>query len=301
MKIDEKYIELGLIALARSGEKTVFTGHYGAALLAAYFMDQENELSDAVRAGLERNCNHYREKHAEFFVPFEEGAVPDERLMQQIVEGIEFNLQQLRSSAHGVILGVLALKGLRLRPDLCTAPIVDGISRTLKRAVEDRGNRYYGIEDYREFNLDQVWGIPRYQSIQDMIEVSLAECRFAAPDQKIGESYHFFSGELEHGVTFAHALVDLNEMGLSHLTEKGMEIHRLQMFLNRQRPEEILHQVVTRPRYTSLLDERYWENIFEDPHGIKVPYAALALLKKLPEEHRTTAELYVCKLLDEIN
>jgi hypothetical protein len=71
----------------------------------------------------------------------------------------------------------------------------------------------------------------------------LAELQIVAPSRKAGDVFYHFTGELERGITFAHALVELNEMGYADLFKKGLPIHRLQMFLNRQRPEELLHAV----------------------------------------------------------
>ena len=48
MDIPANYIELGLYALARSGEKGWFDGHFGAALLSAFYLNEENSLSRIV-------------------------------------------------------------------------------------------------------------------------------------------------------------------------------------------------------------------------------------------------------------
>lgn len=299
MQIPESYLELGLTALAHSGYKTWFTGHYGAALLAAYFMDQENDLPEHVQAGLMANCNHLQAEHSDFFVPFQEED-PDPKLIDELVQALKANLVNLRSSGHGVILGVLAMKAINKRPDLCVPAIVKGLSQTLQNTLNDRINRYYGIENYYNLTADDIFGIPRYQTMSDMIEVAFAECEFAAPNQKVGDNYYFFTGELEHGVTFAHALVELKKLGYDELVTVGMETHRLQMYCNRQRPGEVFKEIITEPTVSSIADQAYWSKTYDDPHSIKVPYAAFGLLQHISGDKRIRAEFYVCKVLSQM-
>ncbi|WP_052947469.1 hypothetical protein [Aneurinibacillus tyrosinisolvens] len=158
-------------------------------------------------------------------------------------------------------------------------------------------NRYYGIEDYTTVTEEQVFGIPEYQNMMDLIEVCFAELQVVLPSKKIGGVFYHFTGELEHGITFAHALVELCEMGYSDLYQKGLPLHRLQMHLNRQRPEEVIHEAIIAPGFTSILDARYWNRPYNDPHSIKVPFSAMSLLRYLPEEERSKVEFNVCKIL----
>lgn len=299
--MEDNYLDKGLLALAIAGEKSVFSGHYGAAFLAAYFMDEENDLPEHVKESLTRNCTSIEKEHQEFFDYNQLPEKNQQANLDPLVQSIRQNLKVLRSSGHGVILGVLALKALKKRPELCTEFIVNGISRLVLNALNDRQNRYYHYDNYFLVTEDDVFGIPTYHSTEDLIEVAFAECRWAAPDQSINGNYYFFSGELEHGVTLAHALVELEQMGYEELARTGYHIHRLQMFLNRQRPEEIIQQTIVAPGLSSVLDKKYWAQTFKDPHSIKVPYATLSLLKKLSPSKRDTAEYYVCKLLSEIN
>lgn len=296
MDIPANYIELGLYALARSGEKGWFDGHFGAALLSAFYLNEENSLPDHVKNGLIRNCEYYLERYPLLFTPFA-AEEADQRYVEYVLKGIEANLETLRSSGHGVILGVIGLKALKDRPDLCTMSIAKGIYQTIMHAAKDRPNRYYGFEDYTSLNATDVFGIPAYQSISDIVEICFAELQIVIPNQKWGEVFYHFTGELEHGVTFAHALVELDHMGYSDLTKKGFELHRLQMYLNRQRPGELIHQAITQPSFHTLTDRAYWEKIYNDPHSLKVPYSALCLFKYLPEKKRAKAEYNLCKIL----
>lgn len=220
MGVPDNYIDLGLNALARSGEKGWFEGHFGAALLAAYYLDKENDLPDHVKSGLIQNCEHYIGKYPELFAPYSTDEVADLCHIEHVLKGIEANLEGLRSSGHGVILGVLGLKALKDRPDLCKVSIAKGVYQTIMHASKDRQNRYYGIKDYTALSFDDIFGISAYNSLFDLIEVCFAELEIVIPDRKVEDVFYFFTGELEHGVTFAHAIVELEQMGYSDLSKK---------------------------------------------------------------------------------
>ncbi len=113
-----------------------------------------------------------------------------------------------------MILGVLALKALKRRPKFTTKYVVNGIAHLVKNAINDTTDRYFGYNNYHVLTEDTIFVIPIYQSTQDLLEIPLAECWFAAPNQEIDGKYYFFSSEQEHGVTLAHALIDLEELAM---------------------------------------------------------------------------------------
>jgi hypothetical protein len=295
--LDEKYLELGLTALGRTGEKPGwFGGHYGAAVLAAYYMDREYDLPEHVQAGLKRMADHFMIIHPDLFLPYENEQA-DPALMERLLDGLRANAARLSNSGHGLAYGFLALKGLLDRPDLCIPSIVNNFYNCLIESSQGSGDRYWGLEDYSTFGIDQVTDIPEYNSLDDMAERALAECRVIIPDQTIdGKRYHF-TGEVEHGLTHAQALIEFHRLGYPELTKSGMVNHRIQMQLNRRIPDFMRETEIKEPPFDSLFAPEYWEKVYNDPHCLKVPYAALYLLHKLPEEKRAKAERDVCKIL----
>ncbi|RAP76152.1 hypothetical protein [Paenibacillus montanisoli] len=292
----DDYLALGIVGMARGGKLSWFNGHFGAALLAGYYMLKENELSTHVQAGIERTCNAYIERYSEWFAPIEsEQAIPE--LLARFIAGLKANTEKLRSSGHGLALGVLALKALNDRPDLVTPSVIEGLSQMLERTLQDRPNRYWEIDDYLGLTEEDAHDIPVYSSAADMVDQSFAELASVFPDQVIDGQTYFLAGEQEHGITHAHALLELERLGYGELTKAGMRNHRLQMQLNRAVPDLAKPNEVMSPKFTGILSEDYWSNTYKDPHAIKVPYASLALLKRLPQHERETAEYNVCKLL----
>lgn len=155
MRSLDSFLELGLIGMARGGRHGWFYAHFGAAFLAGYFMNQEHELPEHVKQGIERICEGFRRNNPEWYTPLLESR-EEPHLLERLVTGIQTNTERLRTSGHGLALGVLALKALRQRPELITAEIVDGLVHVLELTTQDRQNRYWGIDNYFEVTEPDV-------------------------------------------------------------------------------------------------------------------------------------------------
>ncbi|HZG80446.1 MAG TPA: hypothetical protein VEZ13_06685 [Brevibacillus sp.] len=295
-KLDD-YLELGVVAMARAAEDGWFGGHYGAALLAGYFMSRDYELPEHVKDGIERTCESFRLLKPAWFAPLEKEEKADPTLLESVIAGLGENVKRLRTSGHGLALGVLALRTLRERPDLIQPRIVTGLVALLKATAEDRPNRYWGIPDYGMVTEDDISGIPSYQTPATMAKHTFAELQTVIPNRVIDGQRYFFEGEVTHSITHAEALTNLDRFGYADLAQAGIRNHRVQMYLNRQRPDFVLDDEVKEPAFTSIFSPLYWEKTYRDPHALKLPYAALALLQQLPEEERAEAEKNVCKIL----
>ncbi|KEO84280.1 hypothetical protein [Tumebacillus flagellatus] len=289
----DQYPALGLTAISRAGRVNFFDGHVGAAMLAAFFIQRDQEVPEHVREGLSRICEGYQAEHPEWFELFPEEQA-DPALLAHVVAGIRNNASVLRRSGHGVTFGTLALRALIEFPQLCTPSIVEGLAICLEQTLKDRANRYYGISDYLNLTPEEL-GLEPYADVDEMVQRAFDELDVVVPDGVYNEQFYFFTGELEHGVTFAQALVDLGRLGYEDIQREGMRWHRLQMHLNAQRPAEVLERQIVESGFTSVLDPAYWSHSYEDPHAIKVPYAALELLPRV--QNRAEAERGVCKIL----
>jgi hypothetical protein len=297
MRLLDDYVQLGVVAMARAAKGGWFGGHYGAALLVGYFMSQEHELPQHVKDGIERTCESYRVLKPEWFAPLETNEEADPALLEHVINGLGDNVKQLRSSGHGLALGVLALKALRERPDLIQPSIVDGLVTLLHMTTIDRPDRYWGVEDYGKVSLEDVEDVAEYATIPAMAMHTFAELHTVIPNRVIDGQTYFFEGEVTHSVTQAQALSELDRFGYQELVQAGMRNHRVQMYLNRKRPEFMLENEVKEPAFTEIFSPSYWEKTYKDPHALKLPYAALDLLKKLPREERPEAEKNLCKIL----
>lgn len=296
-RLVDSYLELGVVGMARAASSGWFSGHYGAGLLAGYFMTREHELPEHVIEGIERTCESYRRLKPDWFLPLEENEAADPALLQKVLAGLEENVKQLRTSGHGLALGVLALKALRERPDLIRPSIVEGLVTLLKLTTEDKPTRYWGIDNYFEVSVTDIGDVPAYDTTLEMARKTFDGLDTIVPGRAIEGVIYHFAGEVEHSITHAQALTDLERFGYGELTARGMVNHRVQMFLDRQMPDFVLMDEVKEPAFDRITSPDYWAKTYKDPHALKVPYAALDLLKRLPEEEREKAERDVCKLL----
>ncbi|MDR7319172.1 hypothetical protein [Brevibacillus nitrificans] len=296
-RLVDSYLELGVVGMARAAASGWFGGHYGAALLAGYFMTREHDLPAHVIEGIERTCESYRQLKPEWFEPADESEAADPALLQKVLDGLKDNVQELRTSGHGLALGVLALKALRERPDLIRPSVVEGLVTLLKKTLEDKQGRYWGVPNYFDLTDDDIQDVGAYNTTLEMAERTFETIPPIVKGRVIEGVVYHLSGEVEHGITHAHALTDLERFGYGELTEMGMKNHRLQLHLNRQIPDFVLAEEVKEPAFEQITSPVYWAKTYSDPHALKVPYAALDLLKRLPEDKREKAEREVCKLL----
>ncbi|GED71564.1 hypothetical protein BRE01_52660 [Brevibacillus reuszeri] len=297
MRLLDSYLELGVVAMTRAAAAGWFGGHYGAALLAGYYMNREHDLPEHVKAGIERTCEAYRAQQPVWFFPLDQEEAADTSLLERVIAGLADNVAQLRTSGHGLALGVLALKALRERPDLIRPSIVEGLVKLLKATTEDRQTRYWGIANYFEITDADVQGIEPYQTTVEMAARTFDELHTVIPGRVIdGQRYHF-AGEVVHSVTHAQALSDLERFGYGELVESGMRNHHVQLYLDRQMPDFVREDEVREPAFEQIFSPVFWEKTYSDPHALKLPYAALDLLKRLPVEKRAAAERNLCKLL----
>ncbi|MED1725282.1 hypothetical protein [Brevibacillus parabrevis] len=298
MRLLDSYLELGLVGMARAAQEGWFEGHYGAALLAGYYMNQEHDLPRHVIEGIERTCEAFRKLKPEWFAPLNQEEEADPALLDSVIYRLKQNTQQLRTSGHGLALGVLALKALKERPDLIRPSVVSGLVELLKRTKEDRPTRYWGIANYFAIRTEDVASeVAPYDTTDEMAVRTFDELHTVIPGRVIdGQRYHF-AGEVVHSVTHAQALTELERFGYGEMVKAGIANHRIQTYLNRQRPEFVLEDEVKEPAFAEIFAPAYWEKTYSDPHALKLPYAALDLLKKLPAEDRAGAERNLCKLL----
>lgn len=293
----DSYLELGLLGMARGGREGWFFAHFGAALLAGYFMNRQHALPEHVQRGIERIGDGFLRQNPQWYRPLHESQ-PEPHLLERVIQGIRRNTEQLRTSGHGLALGVLALKALREKPALITAEIVDGLVNVLELTTQDRANRYWGIPDYFSVTEAEVAPfLPPYRDTREMAERTFGELHTVVKGRKIDGVMYHFAGEIEHSITFAQALTDLERFGYNDIVEAGMVCHRIQMHLNRQMPDHLRAERVQTPPFASVFAPAYWEKTYRDPHALKVPYAALDLLTRLSGKQRDEAEHGVCKLL----
>ena len=104
--LDPSYLELGLTAMARA--ERWFDAHWGAALIAAYYLCEENDLDGETTAAIEEQLGVVTRTRSHAFRPFtpeppREGAIAS--ILESLVPTLEGGL---RAHGHASIYTALA-------------------------------------------------------------------------------------------------------------------------------------------------------------------------------------------------
>ena len=275
------YLEKGLTGLAGASNIDWFSGHFGAAVLAAEFFISECNLDKNIVPLVQIQTEKIIERYPHLFKKLG-GDEYESKWEDKIISQLQKNTKNLRNGAHGVIYGVLALKALHANNKFASKEIVNGIVKLLELSSADAFERYYGIPDYTIVKVETSDGIPEYKSNVDFIRASFSELNVIYQDETINGKCYFFAGGKIHGVTHAHAISILEELGYKELARGAYENHRLHLKLNRQSPPDPKKINFIRRLFPHERD--YWMRDFNEPHFIKFPYSVLSLLRYLPKE-----------------
>lgn len=278
--IDIDRLSKGIVALSKASDFGWFHGHFGAAVIASELFISENELNNEISSLIRNRVQKIITNQPALFYKLSNESI-DTKWREKILNGLNKNLEKLRTSGHGVIYGALALQSLTKNERFAIKPVVDGIVKLLDLTTHDNLNRYYGIENYDNVKVEPEDKILVYKSKLDLIRASFLELNAIYPDQTINGKTYFFTGCKLHAITHAHALCTLNELGYADIAKRGYENHRLQLKLNRRTPPGA--QTLKVDKFYDPLKKDYWEREINEPHYFKFPYSVLNLLKKLPE------------------
>jgi hypothetical protein len=245
-----EYLPKGLAALARAPRASTLAGHLGAAVVAGYFLgEDQHDLHPQVAAGIEKELDRIiRGEESVWFDPHKAGVTvpelfevfpeerPREELIPTIAEALSGNIDKTRQSGHNVIFASIALRALHDHPVYATPSIVGGISKLIegfRGAVPGRG--YYGKErgwivgDRVSLMPDDDF--PPYESVQSMVDVVVDELIRSASLRRQG------FGGLFHVINHAAGLIELAHFGYRNLARKGLAAHRNHVRLWRSLPD----------------------------------------------------------------
>ena len=247
--IDFKYLYKGICGLAHAHQAGTMAGHLGAAVTAGYFIgEDQSELPEDVFTGVEGELERviggeeaiwFNAKKAgvtptELFQPFPKEK-PDETTIKSIADALEVNVDRTRQSGHNVIFGSIALRALHDHPDYATPPIVAGIRKLIggfNNAHPGRG--YYGKETGwligNQVELKPDDKFPPYQSLQKMVDVTIAELIATASVRKQG------FGGLWHIINHAAGITELDRFGYRQVAAKALPAHHQHIRLWRSLP-----------------------------------------------------------------
>ena len=310
--LGEEYLIKGLTGLARTCDKGGwFQAHWGAAVLASYYLCQENDLDERIKSAVKIQTDAMIRKYGFYFSPLKKEE-PDPALIGKVARALEQPISGLRASGHAVTFAALGLRALKDVPRIATPTLIEGLCKISgrigkKRPLADHAyNRknplppYSGEESIAEAVFDCIL---RYEGV-----------RFP-PANTGGLRRPNFT----HQLTYSDALVQLHRMGYTDLAKRGHAPH--QVYVNTAPPDTAkrnrkLHssarlEVVLSPGFwEEEANARNWKNDFDVKsnrmgdwivgHLFKILYSYTRLRKlvKDPEKIRRVDRIVLERYVD---
>ena len=276
----EDLLPIGIASLSKAGEgEAWFSGHFGSAIIAGYFLLNEFALDPPVIRLIAAKLDLILESFPAFFPSPPPGNEPPVEEASAILQQLEPAVLRVANSGHAVIYASLALRAMQRAPALQTASLCQNVATLVAATAQHDPSRYYGCDDPAAADIPED-ALPEVSNLDALTRAAIAECERVYPDEEIAGRRHFFNGEKIHGVTHAQALADLAGLGHSSLAEKGRASLRRQLYLSRQTPPDPSR---TSPR-TELIPSQqdFWRAKATDGfHLVKLSYAALAAADRL--------------------
>ena len=278
----------GLRALIRAGERgSWFGGHFGAALLAGAGLLDNANLPPAARHALAARLSRLEAEHGDWFEPLGADAAPRADTAP-LWTALAARVHRLRTSGHGTIYLVAALRALDARPELATQRCVHALLALHEAAQNDNADRYLGCDDYFAVADSAPLTAHRPTDLQAAIGNAFRTCARLTPDIERAGRHHYLFGEKIHVLTHTHALLGLVHLGRGDLALAGLRAQAVQVALGEVPDDE--HR---RPPARSPLTPAaaaFWETDGSDVwHKIKLAEAVSALLPLLPPDERAAA------------
>ncbi|MCZ6680089.1 MAG: hypothetical protein O7E52_22900 [Candidatus Poribacteria bacterium] len=303
--LSESYLEKGITALSRAGEKAPMAGHTGAAVIAAYFFCQNTRLDAATQSMIRKHVDALIEASGKGWYPGSEN--PEERgalfkphpaapsdlhLCQDILSVLDRKITRLRSSGHCTIFASLALKALKRMPSMATPSVVGGICRLIESFSDSPGQGYYGKEKgwIKGIPVAPEEHLPPYENLDSVVHAAFRE---VVTHDKIRRKGY---GSLVHLMTHTNALLDLTEMGSGEMARKGYAAHQTHIMLLRSLPPDLDENdgvVFLKPNPHNPLTYDYWAGVDANQpsasalglggmdHILKVNYAFFNLIESV--------------------
>lgn len=285
--LDDRYLALGLTGMARA--KGWFDAHWGAALIAGYYLCKENPLAPETVAGIQSQLDSAVALRGEQFAPLPQKA-PDEALVGQIVEALAPVVEGgLRAHGHAVIYAALSTKALRDVPGMAQPALIRslcGLSGQIAKLAVTRPRPDISTA---------------YADNQEMIEALFDN--LARFEPLLGRP-SVRRPNFTHMTTHTEALLTLDELGHHDLVKSGFAGHAAHISAPLPEFDAALHPRMTEASLAAIMSHAYWDNeehravwnkqwdVTENPNGhwiasghlFKVLYSYHRLVRRIPDQ-----------------
>ena len=271
LPVAPKYLANGLAGLSRAHHADPMSGHLGAAVVAGYFLgEQQPDLDPVIFTAIESELDRIMHGEsvfspgqgssitvAEMFAPLEsENSRQD--LIDSIAQALSKNIDEPRQSGHNVIFASIAIRALKDHPEYSTPFIVNGV-RDLIQDFDHAtpGSGYYGSQQGRidgtEVHLKPDPQFPPYGGLSAMVNAVLDLLILRCSEKRIGY------GGLVHIINHAAALCELANYGYRRLATAGLAAHHKHVRLWLSLPDVEAEQGPQTPVKYNPRTPAYWE------------------------------------------
>jgi len=281
--LDDSYLVQGLTGMAKA--KGWFDAHWGAAVIAGYYLCKENNLDAETVSGIKSQLDAAIKLRSEQFAPLPDQE-PDEALIERVPKAMAPAVEGgLRAHGHAVIFASMSTKALRDVPWMARPALIDslcGLSRQIARKapqkLKDRSSATYA----------------ETQAMIDALFDSLA--RF---EPMLGRP-SIRRPNFTHMTTHTEALMNLELMGYRKLSKAGHPGHAVHIAAAVPEIDSKLHPQESLASLESVMNADYWEDeenrakwnkkwSNDNPNGYWI--AAGHLFKVLYSYHRLIARV----------
>ncbi|MCF7849374.1 MAG: hypothetical protein K9M45_11030 [Kiritimatiellales bacterium] len=239
--LDDSYLVKGLTGMARANGW--FDAHWGACVLAGYYLCRENRLGEETTANIRKQLDAVIRLRAAQFEPLPEEAA-DETLIEKIPGSLAPAITGgLRAHGHAVIFTSLSTKALRDVPRMAQPALIQGICG-LNRQIAKIKPQKPG---------DQ----PAYADTQEMIEAtfdSLARFKDLLGRPSVPRP------NFTHMITHTEALMNLEAMGYPVMARSGYGGHRVHIGAPVPEIDPTTTAMAERVTLEKIMARDYWEN-----------------------------------------
>lgn len=305
--IDFDYLRRGVCGLANAHQAGTMAGHLGAAVAVGYFFgEDQSELPDAVFRGVERELDRIiAGEEAIWFNAKRVGLTPSQLFaplaeepatlsaISSIADALQQNVGQLRESGHNIIFASIAIRALRDHEEFATPQAITGIRKLIEGFnTANPGRGYYGKEKGwilgNQVMLVEDESFPAYQSLQDMVDVTIGELIATAAVRKQG------FGGLWHIINHAAAIVEMDRFGYRDLARRALPAHHQHIRLWRSLPDVAAELGPVLKASHDPREPVYWEGMLKRDearltHRIKTLYG-YSTIRRLVEQDATRAQ-----------
>jgi len=240
--LDDSYLEKGLIGMARA--KGWFYAHWGAAVLAGYYLCKENCLDEQTATAVKKQLDALIRLRAAQFAPLPEEPA-NERLIAKVAVALCPAIQGgLRAHGHAVIFASLSTRALRDAPQMAQPALIEslcGLSSQIARKEPEK----------------PAHEAAAYADTQAMIEATFDSLvRF----KDLLGRHSIRRPNFTHMVTHTEALMNLAMMGYQDLARTGYAGHRVHIGAPVPKFDSEIHADGGRATLEAVMSENYWEN-----------------------------------------